>query len=259
MPAVAIIHHVEPEELRRLGREQTSGRNGITDVRDSQCTGWIEREMQQPMLGWRGKGLRDWVHRFNAEGVEGLRDRPHKGRPRRMHKGIEEAFCKRVDKGPDANTDKLAQGRACPMIYAMNVPTFSEPYVRRAIRVWRLFFPMLISPAMNMHLRAISAHVEKESMQPLSLMVLAGIKKVEKLSVPDNITLIRLPSYSPELNAQENVWEYLRPNYLAGKVFDTYDEIVDGCCMAWNALIATPGKIKSIASRDWLNLQQVNL
>ena len=63
------------------------------------------------------------------------------------------------------------------------------------------------------------------------------------LCMPDNITLIRLPPYCPELNAQENIWEYLRHNYLVGKVFDTYDDIVDGSCVAWNALVATSGKI----------------
>ncbi len=112
---------------------------------------------------------------------------------------------------------------------------------------------------MNLHLEAISAHVEKESHAAIIIDGAGWHKEGGKLCVPANITLIRLPSYSPELNAQENIWEYLRPNYLAGKVFDTYDDIVDGCCTAWNALIATPGKIKSIASRNWLNLPQVNL
>ncbi|MDR3425132.1 MAG: transposase [Alphaproteobacteria bacterium] len=110
----------------------------------------------------------------------------------------------------------------------------------------------------NLHLEAISAHVEKDSHAAIIIDGADRHKEGGKLCVPKNITLIRLPAYSPELNAQENIWEYLRPNYLAGKVFDTYDDIVDGCCAAWNALIATSGKIKSIASRNWLNLPQVS-
>ena len=43
--------------------------------------------------------------------VEGLRDRPHKGRPRRMHAGIEKEFCERVDTDPVADTDKLVRWR----------------------------------------------------------------------------------------------------------------------------------------------------
>lgn len=121
-----------------------------------------------------------------------------------------------------------------------------------------LILPDADIAAMNLHLEAISAHVEKDSHAAIIIDGAGWHKEGGKLCVPDNITLIRLPSYSPELNAQENIWEYLRPNYLAGKVFDTYDHIVDGCCAAWNELIATSGKIKSIASRNWLVMPQVS-
>lgn len=111
--------------------------------------------------------------------------------------------------------------------------------------------------AMNLHLEAISTHIEKGSHAAIILDGAGWHKQGGKLRVPSNMTLIPLPPYSPELNAQENIWQYLRPNYLAGKVFDTYDDIVAGCCTAWNALINTAGKINSIASRNWLNLPQV--
>lgn len=68
---------------------------------------------------------------------------------------------------------------------------------------------------------------------------------------PDNISLLALPPYSPELNPVENIWQFLRQNYLANRVFDTYAAIVDACCEAWNALVADPARIQSIASRTW--------
>ena len=52
--------------------------------------------------------------------------------------------------------------------------------------------------------------------------------------MPDNLSLLTLPPYSPELNPVENVWAYLRANKLASTVFNTYDDIVDACCNAWN-------------------------
>ena len=55
-----------------------------------------------------------------------------------------------------------------------------------------------------------------------------------KLRVPDNISLLPLPPYSPELNPVENVWQFLRQNQLSNRVFETYDAIVD-------ARLATPG------------------
>jgi transposase len=111
MSAISIIRHVEPEELRRLGREQTSGRMASRMFAIANVLDGLSREDAARHAGMERQCLRDWVHRFNAEGVEGLRDRPHKGRPRRMHEGIEKAFCERVDNGPDADTDKLVRWR----------------------------------------------------------------------------------------------------------------------------------------------------
>ena len=60
-----------------------------------------------------------------------------------------------------------------------------------------------------------------------------------------------LPPYSPELNPVETLWQYLRQNNLANRVFDNYDEIVDVCCTAWNSLMAMPQRLASITLRDW--------
>ncbi|WP_370870353.1 transposase, partial [Cypionkella sp.] len=69
--------------------------------------------------------------------------------------------------------------------------------------------------------------------------------------VPNNITLITLPPYSPELNPVENVWQYLRANKLANTVFDSYDKILDQCAAAWYFFANEPAAITSIMSRDW--------
>src|SRR5206468_955971 len=67
----------------------------------------------------------------------------------------------------------------------------------------------------------------------------------------DNITLLPLPSYSPELNPMENVWDYLRSNKLCGLLWDSYEAIVDACTGAWHFLINDPERIRSIGSRIW--------
>ena len=69
--------------------------------------------------------------------------------------------------------------------------------------------------------------------------------------LPDNITLLPLPPYSPELNPMENVWHYLRENTLCSLVWDTYEDIVDACATAWHFLINDPQRIRSIGTRDW--------
>ena len=56
--------------------------------------------------------------------------------------------------------------------------------------------------------------------------------------MPRNITPIFLPSRAPELNPRENIWQFLRGNWLSNLVFDTYDDIIDAACDAWRKLIA---------------------
>lgn len=53
----------------------------------------------------------------------------------------------------------------------------------------------------------------------------------------DNLTLIKLPAYSPELNPIEQVWQCLRQNVLAKCCFSVYDDIVEKCSVAWNTFI----------------------
>jgi transposase len=75
-----------------------------------------------------------------------------------------------------------------------------------------------------------------------------------KLRVPDNISLLYLPPYSPELNPVENIWQFLRQNLLSNRVFKTYDDIADACASAWNALIKEKNRIASITTRDWASV-----
>ena len=70
-----------------------------------------------------------------------------------------------------------------------------------------------------------------------------------RLTVPDNVTLLRLPPYAPELNPMENVWEYLRGNQLSMTVWRTCTAILDACCNAWNSLMQDAKRITSITTR----------
>ena len=73
----------------------------------------------------------------------------------------------------------------------------------------------------------------------------AGWHTTTKLIVLKNITLLPLPPRSPELNPVENIWQYIRDNWLSNCVFKSYDDNVAICCLAWNRLIERPWKIMS--------------
>ena len=73
----------------------------------------------------------------------------------------------------------------------------------------------------------------------------------DKLTVPDNITLLPLPAYSPELNPMENVWDYLRGNETTARtVWTPMKRLLQACANAWRYLIDDPERIRSIAYGD---------
>lgn len=113
-----------------------------------------------------------------------------------------------------------------------------------------LVLPWCNSTTMALHLAEISQAVTPGAHAVLVLDQ-AGWHTSAKLKLPTNISLLPLPPKSPELNPQENVWQYLRDNYLSNRLFQTGRHIVDHCCDAWNKLIDQPWTIMSIGLRQW--------
>ena len=103
---------------------------------------------------------------------------------------------------------------------------------------------------MSEHLKEISGCVTAGA-HAVVVMDGAGYHEKACHEIPHNITLLTLPAYSPELNPTENVWQYLRQNALANRVFDNFEAIVDACCAAWNDLMKRPEQITSITQREW--------
>ena len=115
-----------------------------------------------------------------------------------------------------------------------------------------LILPECNIQAMNLHLAEIAAAVAPGAHAAL-ILDQAGWHVSDKLIVPSNITLVPLPPKCPELNPIENVWQYMRANWLSDRIFDAYDDIVDHCADAWNKLAGRPWTIMSIGMRDWAN------
>jgi hypothetical protein len=115
-----------------------------------------------------------------------------------------------------------------------------------------LILPWCNTAAMNLHLAAISADVAPGRHAALRLDQ-AGWHLSAKLAVPDNITIVPLPAKCPELNPQENIWQFMRDNWLSNRIFLNAEDLVDHCCDTWNKLEAQPWRIMSIELRDWAN------
>jgi transposase len=108
---------------------------------------------------------------------------------------------------------------------------------------------------MQLHLDEISANVAVGAHAVL-IFDRAGWHTSPALIMPANVTPIWLPSRAPELNPVENIWQYLRANWLSNRVFETFDDIINAICDAWNKLIAQPETITSIGMRQWAHVGQ---
>ena len=113
-----------------------------------------------------------------------------------------------------------------------------------------LVLPRCNIAAMNLHLAEIAMAVAPGAHAVLVLDQ-AGCHLSDKLVVPANLTLLPLPPKCPELNPVENLWQFLRDNWLSNRIFKSYDDVVDHCCEAWNNLVDQPWRIMSIGLRNW--------
>ena len=132
---------------------------------------------------------------------------------------------------------------------------FSSAYLFGAVCPERAVGAALVLPradaaATGLHLAEISREVTPGA-HAVVVLDGAGWHGAGDLAIPDNLTLLPLPRYSPELNPVENVWQYLRQNRLSLRVWPDYDAIVATCCEAWNALMAAPERIASITRPEW--------
>lgn len=110
--------------------------------------------------------------------------------------------------------------------------------------------PCANGACLTAHLEEISRYVP-DGRHGVIVMDQAGWHVCKDLVIPENLSILHLPAYSPELNAQENIWQYLKQTALSNRVFKSAVDIIDACCQAWNDLAHNPSLITSIAFREW--------
>ena len=113
-----------------------------------------------------------------------------------------------------------------------------------------LVLPYADTSAMQRHLDEATKHVAAGG-HAVMLLDNASWHRTKKLKWPANMSPLFIPAGCPELNAHENIWQYLRQNYLSNRIFATYTDILDAAADACNKLLAEGGRITSIATRSW--------
>ena len=116
-----------------------------------------------------------------------------------------------------------------------------------------MILPYANTAAMNLYLLELGARIAPGRHAAI-LIDNAGWHQSKDLVVPENITLIPLPPYSPELNGMEQVWEWIKKHHLSYQCYTSYEHIVDQAAAAWNAFSANLELVKSVIHRYWINL-----
>jgi len=81
----------------------------------------------------------------------------------------------------------------------------------------------------------------------------ASSHRSKDLVIPENVALIRLPPYSPELNPAEQIWNILRRNYFANRVFESLDSTTAQAEFGLTEMAANKPAIRSLTNWPWIS------
>ena len=78
----------------------------------------------------------------------------------------------------------------------------------------------------------------------------AAWHKAKALIVPENIRLVFIPPYTPEMNPIEQIWKEIRKRGFRNEIFQTLNKVVDRLCSTIQSI--SSDTITSITARDWI-------
>ncbi|QDU89275.1 hypothetical protein Pla175_26630 [Pirellulimonas nuda] len=81
----------------------------------------------------------------------------------------------------------------------------------------------------------------------------AGFHTAGALRVPENVTLVKLPPYSPELNPIENLWRYLKSHFSSNRAYADYDALEAAAMAAWRVAVLDQDLVRSVCAAPYLD------
>jgi transposase len=143
--------------------------------------------------------------------------------------------------------------------------TGSRPRAVRQTRYEWVYLYAAVEPATGESAALLAPHVNTGTMNAflkildrerrddehfVLIMDQAGWHRSKTLKLPDGITGLLLPAYSPELNPAENLWHFLRSHYLSNRSYQDYDALLSAGGDAYRRL--TPEVIRSVCRCDYI-------
>jgi transposase len=117
----------------------------------------------------------------------------------------------------------------------------------------------LLSPQLNAQVIHIFLEQFSKTIPPEEHAVMiwdgAGFHTSKQLRVPTNITVVKLPPYSPELNPIENLWHYLKSHYWSNRAYADYAALETAAVQAWRLAVLDTDLVKTVCAAPYLNPQ----
>jgi transposase len=119
-----------------------------------------------------------------------------------------------------------------------------------------LVLPDMRSECLNVFLKELSQRFPDNHL----VVVLDGAAshRSKMLEIPEHMTLVTLPPYSPELNPQENLWKAIKPEGFYNRVFDTLDAVEEQLVKVLKAFENQKEKVRSLTHFKWLSTPLTN-
>lgn len=109
----------------------------------------------------------------------------------------------------------------------------------------------MIASSMNTtEMTAFLRHVGSRHSDQFVVMVLDGAPS--QLAIPENMALVRLPPYSPELNPVEHLWDEIREKHFANRVFDSMGAVIAQVVDAIDNWESSPDAVRSLSAWPWI-------
>src|SRR5487761_739938 len=140
-------------------------------------------------------------------------------------------------------------------------PVIGNGYEREFVYVYGAVSPLqgeldwrLCREMNTVRMAEFLAQVSQAHPAELVVMVLDGASshKAKDLQIPDNIRLLALPPYAPQLNPQEHVWDEVREKEFPNRVFKHLDAVIGQLEQGLPRLTADPDHLRSLTAWPWI-------
>ena len=161
----------------------------------------------------------------------------------------------------EARFGRMSDPRSCwapaphrPVVNMALVREFRYEYA--AVSPWDGCLDFMTAEKMNTdNMSRFILQVSEAHRDEFIVMVVDGASshRSKELNVPENVSLIRLPPYSPELNPAEQIWNVLRRDYFANRVFDSLNAATEQAELGLAEMATNKLAIRQLTDWPWIS------